>query len=165
VSERAWPSLGDTILVQEVMSESLRERRTNRQPPTWKGKVTEVPAKDGSGHLGIDTGGEYGIITLAAHSFSTDFTWKPYAGRVDIEHNGKRSDAAMVVGGIQRESREGQAEGLTRQQADKILVSLRDLAQHHQGDRIPPDFRSFIDGFTLLDESLTAGFEHPSDWQ
>ncbi|MFE0472699.1 hypothetical protein ACFW2V_13890 [Streptomyces sp. NPDC058947] len=157
--------MGDVILVQEVMSETLRERRMNRQPPTWKGMVTEVPAEDGSGHLGIDTGGEYGVITLAARNLNVDFTWKPYAGRADTAYNGKRSDVVMVVGSIQQEARECQVEGLTQEQANKVLTSLRDLAQHHEDTHLPPDLRSFIDGFTLLDKSLTAGFKPPSDWQ
>lgn len=79
-----WPTVGQVILVQDVpTTEAQRELWKDRQPPTRKGEVVEVPRPDGSGFLVIDVGGEYGGVNYAARDFGSRYTWKPFDPRVD----------------------------------------------------------------------------------
>lgn len=71
-----WPEIGDHILVQDAMSDTLRISRSNAQPPTGRGVVIRIPP-DGGGHLELDAGGEWGVIAYAAFGFDTRYTWKP----------------------------------------------------------------------------------------
>jgi hypothetical protein len=103
VNAKKWPSLGDVILVQDVpTTDAQRELWKNRQPPTRKGEVVEVPNEDGSGFLVIDVGGEYGGVNYAARDFSTRYVWKPTGEKVDREQ--QRSEASALVQSIRRQA-------------------------------------------------------------
>lgn len=139
MSEKRWPKVGQVILVQDVpTTDAQRELWANRQPPTRKGEVVMVPDGGGrsEGFLVIDVGGEYGGVTYAARDFPGRYTWK-LAG----------------------------TEGLTRKQADATLQELREAVEQARLLLGDPNTQVFITAFEKLDASLSAGFEHPSDWK
>jgi hypothetical protein len=154
------------ILVQDVpTTDAQRELWKNRQPPTRKGVVVEVPEGDGSGFLVIDVGGEYGGVNYAARDFFTRYTWKPA--------NESRSEADALVKSIRQQAKQEQVHGLDQGQADDLLRELRDRARKIRSGWANPQYGvcieeetdHFLEAFEKLDTSLTAGFEHPSDWQ
>lgn len=84
--DKTWPMIGQKILVQDVpTTEAQRELWANRQPPTRKGEVVEVPSSDGGGFLTIDVGGECGGVTYAARDFGQRYTWKPAGVQADTD--------------------------------------------------------------------------------
>lgn len=158
MSDRTWPLLGDVILVQDLpTTEAQRELWENQQPPTRKGEVVEVPREDGSGFLVIDVGGEYGGVNYAARDFGSRYTWKLAKPRP--------SEADALVKSIRQQAQQSRIQGSTQKEADDLLWEMRDIVRRNEGARINPRFRNFLDKFTELDRSLTAGSEHPSDWQ
>lgn len=149
MSEGKWPELGEIILVQDrPTTEAQKELWVNRQPPTRKGEVVEVPKPDGSGFLVIDVGGEYGGVNYPARDFGVDYTWK--------------STGEWAPGAKRKPV---QPDLLTQGQTNELLTKLRDTVAKNKGSRVAPYFRSFMNTFERLDNSLTAGSTAPSDWE
>lgn len=172
MSKNKWPSMGEVILVQDMpTTDAQRELWKNRQPPTRKGEVVVVPGEDGSGFLVIDVGGEYGGVNYAARDFGVRYVWKPTGVKVDRGQH--HSEAAAVVAEIRKRARKDQAVGITQEQADETLTEIRDRvrkirtgwANPQYGTNIEEETDRLLEAIEKLDESLTAGFESPSDWE
>lgn len=137
-----WPTTGDVILVQDQPTTAAqRELWKNRQPPTRKGEVVEVPRPDGSGFLTIDVGGEYGGVTYPARDFPARYIWKP-ATRTS-EHGDK----------------------LLKEIRRRVKAIRSGWVNPQYGINIDEETSYLVEAFEKLDASLSDGGERPSDWQ
>lgn len=89
----------------------------------------------------------------------------------DREQHRREADAAVTA--IRQQAQESRAVGLNQEQADGLLLEIRNRAKAirsgwanpQYGTCIEDEMTHLLDAFEKLDDSLTAGFQPPSDWE